>query len=252
MNSQQLQTCMHHTTRLVDSSGVRQKSWVSEEDGFECVVARLDSGPEGLMSAEDTLSDDERARANRFVFDRDRNRFIVARGELRRLLGERMQMPPEDIEFRYGPYGKPEIQTGLSKDNLRFNVSHCEDIAIYGFGFGRRIGIDIEAIRYLPDADDVAACCFSAREIRAYRALAASEKQSGFFNCWTRKEAFVKAVGDGLGYCLGNFDVSLVPGEPARILRVGTTAGKVCGWQLIDIGLLPGYSAALVIESSTN
>ena len=252
MSSQQVHSCVPQTTRLVDSRDLCQKAWVSDDDGLECVVARLDSGQDALKLAKETLSHDERERANRFVFERDRNRFVVARGELRRLLGERMHMAPEDIEFRYGPYGKPELQTGLSKDDLRFNVSHCEDIAIYGFACGRRIGIDIEMIRYLPDADDVAARCFSACELEEYRALAASEKQSGFFNCWTRKEAFVKAVGDGLGYCLGNFDVSLIPGEPAKILRVGTTAGKACGWQLIDIGILPGYSAALVIESSTN
>ena len=247
-----MQSWVHHTMQFVDSRGLRQKTWVSDDDGFECVVARLDSGPDQLQFANNTLSHDERARADRFVFERDRNRFIVARGELRRLLGKRMQMPPEDIEFRYGPHGKPEIQTGLSKDDLRFNVSHCEDVVIYAFGYGRHIGIDIEAIRHLPDADDVAARCFSAREIKAYRALDSSEKQSGFFNCWTRKEAFVKAVGDGLGYRLGDFDVSFVPGEPARILRVGTATGDTCGWKLRNIGLVPGFAAALVIESSAN
>jgi 4'-phosphopantetheinyl transferase len=252
MNPQQVQPCTHSTTPFPDDRGVRQENWVSEEDGFECVVARLDTGPDGVESAKDSLSDDERVRANRFIFERDRNRYIVARGELRRLLGQRMRMPPEDIEFRYGAHGKPEIQNGLSKEDLRFNVSHCEDVAIYGFTRGRRIGIDVEAIRHLPDADDVAARCFSARELEDYRALDSSEKHTGFFNCWTRKEAFVKAVGEGLGYSLGDFDVSLVPGEPARILRVGSSTKDTCGWKLRDIRLVPGFAAALVIESSTN
>lgn len=197
------------------------------------------------------LSEDEWGRANRFMFKRDRDRFIAARGELRRMLGERTDTPPEDIEFRYGAHGKPELQAGLSKDDLRFNVSHSQDVAIFAFAHGRRVGIDIEAIRPMPDADEVAARCFSPLELETYRALSSSERLTGFFNGWTRKEALVKALGLGLSYSLKDFDVTLDPAEPARIRRIGELSGEECGWALYATNPVPGFAAALVMESST-
>ena len=221
-------------------------------EGFECLSAQLPPVPGTLDAALCSLSEDERARANRFVFAHDRDRFIMARGLLRQLLGERLGIAPKDIEFRYNQFGKPELADQCGGNALRFNVSHSEDFVIFVFARGRQVGADIEAIRPLPDADEVAARCFSPREIDAYRDLDEAMKPRGFFNCWTRKEAFVKAVGEGLGYRLSDFDVSLAPGDPAEILRVGELENGNCGWRMFDIDGIPGFAGAVVIESQNN
>lgn len=119
-------------------------------------------------------------------------------------------------------------------------------MAVYAFARGREIGVDVEALRALPDADDVAARFFSPREYDAYRSLEPRLRPLGFFNCWTRKEAFIKALGDGLYYPLARFDVSLAPDDPARILRVGTTPGERCGWCIETFSPAAGFVAAVV------
>src|SRR5256886_7924492 len=114
----------------------------------------------------------------------------------------------------YGAHGKPALAPRFAASDLRFNVSHCDDLAVYAFSHGCEVGIDVEAVRVMGDADDLAARFFSRREHGAYRALHPRDKPLGFFQCWTRKEAFIKALGDGLSYPLDRFDVSLAPGEP--------------------------------------
>lgn len=236
----------------VEETALRQDIMGSMDGEFICVAVNLDGAPEHVDAATKTLAEDERERANRFAFRQDRERFIIARGELRRLVGESLGIPPEDVEFQYNPYGKPGLPAGFSDDNLQFNVSHSQDVAVYALTRGRRVGIDIEAVRSMPDADEVAARCFSRGELEAYRSLDKEGRRTAFFNCWTRKEAFVKAVGDGLSYPLSDFDVSLAPGEPAKILRVGELTGGECGWELNNIDGLSGFAGAVVIETSTN
>ena len=119
---------------------------------------------------------------------------------------------------------------------------------MYAFASGREVGIDVEAVHVIRGADEIAACCFSRRENQAYRALGPCDQPLAFFNCWTRKEAYIKALGDGLHHPLGCFDVSLTPGEPARILRVGNTPGDQCGWRMRSFSPAPGFVAAVVIE----
>jgi 4'-phosphopantetheinyl transferase len=194
------------------------------------------------------LSDAERQRANGFAFDRDRRRFTVARSRLRQLLGSRLDARPESVELVYGERGKPALARRFAASGLRFNVAHSDDVAVYAFSRGLEIGIDVEAVRVIDDADDIAARFFSHRENEAYRALAPSDKPLGFFNCWTRKEAFIKALGDGLYHPLDRFDVSLAPGELARILRVGHVPGDLCGWTLHGFLPGPGLVGAVVVR----
>src|SRR5687768_4340971 len=175
---------------------------------LELVVASLDIEAEPLAGL---LSDDERRRAERFVFERDRRRYTVARARLRQLLGERLGAAPESLRLAYGRHGKPALARRPAQRDLRFNVSHCGEVAAYAFTEGREVGVDVEEVRLLPDADEVAMRFFSQRERAAYLRLPASERPQGFFNCWTRKEAFVKAVGDGLSHPLETLDVSLAP-----------------------------------------
>ena len=223
---------------------------VSFEGGtVEVVSVRLDCEPAAVGELAQCLSDAERQRASRFAFDRDRRRFIVGRARLRHLLASRLGVPPEAIELVYGPRGKPALSPGFADLGLRFNVSHSEDVAVYAFSRGREIGVDVEAVRELRDADDIAARFFSRRENEAYRALDPRDKPLGFFNCWTRKEAFIKALGDGLYHPLDRFDVSLAPGEPARILRVDDAPGEDCGWHMEAFSPASEFVAAVVVES---
>jgi len=215
---------------------------------IEVIVARLDLGPEAVCASAAVLSDEERQRANRFAFDRDRSRFTVARSRLRQLLGARLDMRPDSVELVYGKRGKPALARRFASSGLRFNVAHSDDVAVYAFSRGHEIGIDVETVRVLPDADDVAASFFSRRENEVYRSLAPRDKPLGFFNCWTRKEAFIKALGEGLYHPLDHFDVSLAPGEPARILRVGHIPGNLCGWTLHSFLPGPGLIGAVAMR----
>ena len=217
-------------------------------EAIEIVTARLDTQPETVRALAQWLSAEERRRADRYDFDRHRRRFIVARARLRQLLALRLMTRPEAVELVYGTHGKPALARRSGSPDWRFNVSHCDETAVYAFSRGREVGIDIEAIRDVRDADTIASHFFSRSEQKAYLALDPGEKMLGFFNCWTRKEAFVKALGDGLSHPLDCFDVSLAPGEPAGILRVKNTPGRDSGWCLGSFTPSPGFVAAVVAE----
>ena len=211
-------------------------------------MTRLDVAPEAVRASAALLSDAERQRAGRFVFDRDRRRFTVARAQLRRMLSARLGLRPESVELVYGAHGKPALAQACGAPNLRFNVSHSEDVAVYAFSLGREIGIDIEYVRVIRDIDDIAARFFSRRETETYLALDSGDRPLGFFNCWTRKEAFIKALGDGLCHPLDRFDVSLAPSEPAKILRVDSAPGEHCGWTLHSFLPEQGLVGAVVVR----
>ena len=218
-----------------------------ENDGIEVIVSVLATGPGDIRAAAALLSCAERNRAQRFVFDRDRRLFIAARAQLRRLLAARLAQEPDSIEIAYGPHGKPALARRYERD-CRFNVSHHADVAVYAFSNGKDVGIDIEAIRDVPGAHSMAAHFFTRREQEEYQSLEADDRRLGFLNWWTRKEAFVKALGQGLSYPLDCFDVSLAPGAPAMILRLMDTPGDRCGWRLRSFVPAPGFVGAIVTE----
>lgn len=215
----------------------------------EVVSVGLDAERVALGEVARCLSDAERLRAGRFVFERDRRRFIVGRARLRHLLASRLGVQPDAVELVYGLHGKPGLSRRFANSDLRFNVSHSEDVAVFAFSRGIEIGVDVEFVRELRDADDIAARFFSRRENEAYLALGPRDRPLGFFNCWTRKEAFIKALGEGLSHPLDRFDVSLAPGEPAKILRVGDAPGHDCGWRMESFSPAPGIAAAVVLEN---
>lgn len=216
--------------------------------GVEIVANRLDLGPEDVGALQAVLSGTERVRAGSFVFERDRNRFVVARARLRELLAQRLDVRPDRIELVYGAHGKPALSPRLAGSGLRFNVSHSDGVAVYAFALKREVGVDVEAIRELSAADTIAARYFSSSENEAYRSLDRKNRATGFFNCWTRKEAFIKAIGDGLKFPLNRFDVSLKPGEPARILRIEDVPGEDCGWTLCAFEPEAGFAGAVVAQ----
>lgn len=210
--------------------------------------ASLDQPESVLRRLRTTLSADEAARAARFHFERDRRRFTVARGVLRAILARYLDLAPEDIQFSYGPQNKPALADTRQNNNLQFNLSHSQNQALYAFARHREIGVDIEQIRTMCDAEGIARRFFSARENVVFQALPLQQRDEGFFNCWTRKEAYIKALGDGLSHPLDTFDVSLRPGEPAALLAVRGDSGEVSRWSIRALTPVPGYVAALVVE----
>jgi len=214
---------------------------------IEVVVTRLAAAPDAVRASAALLSDAERHRARRFAFDRDASRFIVARARLRELLAVRLGVRAERVDFEYGAYGKPALSRRFADSALHFSVSHCDDIATYAFSWGGAVGIDVEFVRVMSDADDIAARFFSRRENATYQTLNPDDKPVGFFNCWTRKEAVVKALGDGLSMPLDRFDVTLAPSDPAQVLRVDTTPGD-SGWRLDSSCPAAGYVAAIASQ----
>ena len=199
----------------------------------QVVVARLDPGPQKARALARLLSQAERSRAARFRFERERRRFIVARATLRELLAERLDVPPESIEFVYAREGKPALAERFARSGWRFNLSHCGELAVYAFSRAREVGVDVEAVHAIAEADAIAARVFSRREHQAYRAAAASERPLAFFRGWTRKEAFVKALGGGLSMPLAELDVADAP------LR---------GWSVESFSPEPGFIGALAVQ----
>jgi len=194
------------------------------------------------------LSADERERAERYHFEEDRRRFIVRRGILRTLLGNYLDIEPYQVQFCYGNNKKPGIADILGGRKVQFNLSHSRGLGIYAFTRTHEIGVDVEYIRDIPERGQIAERFFSARENAVFQSLPESQKQKAFFNCWTRKEAFVKATGDGLSYPLDSFDVSLVPGEPARLTGIKGDLNEASRWSLRELEPAVGFTAALAVK----
>jgi 4'-phosphopantetheinyl transferase len=195
-----------------------------------------------------TLAADERTRAERFYFQRDRDRFINARGVLRAILGLYLNRAPKSLSFCNSSHGKPSLACESGGDAIRFNVSHSHGVALYAFTRGREIGIDLEFIRCDLEAEQIADRFFSRSEIGTLRALPLSLRKYAFFLCWTRKEAYIKARGEGLSIPLDQFDVSLTPGEPAELLTALPDSDEALRWSLEELTVGSGYAAALAVE----
>jgi 4'-phosphopantetheinyl transferase len=194
------------------------------------------------------LSADERAKAQRFRFVADRVRYIVRRGVLRTLLGQYLGSEPGRLRFRYGPHGKPFLNGELNRAGLRFNLSHSKGKVLYAITLDRELGIDIERIRTDADTQGVARRWFSPREASAMQDLAPELQRRAFFAGWTRKEAYLKARGEGLTYPLHVFEVTVRPDEPVVLLGNAQDPTEIHRWRLADIPMGPGYAAAMVVE----
>lgn len=219
-----------------------------EGNEFHVWRASLSVSPSQLQALAAILSADERQRAERFHFEKDRGEFIAGRALLRTLLGRYLHKEPSRVEFHYGASGKPRL---AGKDSsLRFNLSHSYGLALYAFSEGRELGIDVEQIRSNADAEKIAERFFSAQEVAVFRDLPARQREKAFFDCWTRKEAYIKAKGDGLTAPLDGFSVSLSPGEPAALLDVRDDPAEVSRWSLRELDPGYGYAAAIAVEGN--
>jgi len=195
-----------------------------------------------------TLSEDEQSRAQRYRFERDRNDFVAGRGVLRSLLGRYLGLVPEQIRFVYGNRGKPALAPEL-KTPLRFNVSHSDGLLLCVVTANRAVGVDVERVRWLPDLEEVAGCVFCPHELAVLRGLVErQEKQQAFFRCWTRKEAYIKADGEGFSLPVQQIEVSIAPGKPAELVRRAGRGAEARRWSLRDFDPAPGYVGAVAAE----
>jgi 4'-phosphopantetheinyl transferase len=219
--------------------------WAPGEVHIWCV--RLDSDPESLQHAHQRLSPEERSRAARFLVDQPRNTFVLSRAVLRTLLAGLTGTAACDLKFSYTKQGKPLLADGLSSAP-HFNVSHSGDFATYAVMLGCEVGIDIEKHRLMPDMEAIAQRFFSPREYQSLSQVPESDRISAFFDCWVRKEAYIKARGGGLAMGLDKFQVSFAPGEPVALLAIEEPGQNPQEWFLHAFTVAPGYSAAVALR----
>lgn len=228
--------------------GGRKKPRISDgsfqlsERAVHVWTLNIEASPEIAKKFDPVLSADEKDRAARFRFDGLRYSFVTAHGTLRHLLGSYLDLDPADIRFCYGLKGKPAL---ASDRGIEFNITHSGSMAAFAFTRGCQIGVDIEQIRPLTGAQDIAHRFFCAEEAAEIMSLPPNEREHAFFLCWTRKEAYIKAIGDGLSAPLHEFRVTLLPDQPARLIHLADDQGAAQAWTLHDLRVAPNYAAAL-------
>lgn len=204
----------------------------------------LDQSESVLAEFRSTLEAVELERASRFHFDKHRRHFVVGRGGLRYVLARYVDTRPEEFRFSYGAYGKPAL---AGEYKLRFNMSHSHGVALFAVAAEREVGVDVEHIRADFATGDIAQRFFSRVEVAVFNALQQEEQVAAFFRCWTRKEAYIKAIGRGLSEPLDAFDVTLAPGEAAALLRA--ERGDASRWSMFDVDVGADYAGALAVEA---
>jgi 4'-phosphopantetheinyl transferase len=210
--------------------------------------ARLDVFQPALLQLTGWLSPEERARAARFHFEHLRQRYAAGRGLLRWLLGAYLAAPPESLAFSYSARGKPALQPAARQASIAFNLSHSDDLALFAFARAERLGVDVERIRPDIACTELAERYFSPSEAAALRRLSQEQQQAAFFETWTRKEAYIKATGEGLSTPLDQFDVSLGPQAAAVLISINGSRAEAARWSLHALQPAAGYAAALAIE----
>jgi 4'-phosphopantetheinyl transferase len=237
-----------HTENMIPLWKIPQTELTLAERDIHIWRADLDLQIMGFQKLYQTLSIDERVRAERFHFEKDRRWFIAARGILREILGCYLGVEPNAFRFCYGRNGKPRLAGISGKEAIYFSLSHSEGIALYGFTRNHEIGVDIEYMRDISEMDQIVERFFSVREKRVFHTLPENQKKEAFFKCWTRKEAYLKAVGDGLSRPLESFDVTLGRGEPAILLRMEEGSNVAFRWSIQDLKPTLGFAAAIAVE----
>ncbi|HTW63527.1 MAG TPA: 4'-phosphopantetheinyl transferase superfamily protein [Bryobacteraceae bacterium] len=206
-------------------------------------AARLEASDDTLGRISAWLSSDETDRAARFRFEKHRRAFVLGRGVLRALAANYLQIDPAEVRFIYGPKGKPTLAG--SGCPLRFNVSNSGDVAVYGFTLDCEIGVDVEHRRRPVEIENIARRFFAPGEVAELMSLPEDDRHQGFFNCWTRKEAYIKAVGDGLSVPLDSFEVTLEPGAAPRMVRLEGSTAAAEHWTLHAFTPGPEYTGAI-------
>ena len=212
---------------------------------WRCWLEQPDDRLDALSAV---LSPEERVRAARPYGERGRRHAVVARGFLRRVLARYVDVAAEALAFVYGDRGKPSFAETVEHADVRFNLSHSGEVAILAVARGRDLGTDVERLRALPDHASIAARFFSPAENAELLSRWSADPVRGFFTCWTRKEAYIKATGMGLGQPLDGFDVAIAPDEPARLRRVERDASETSRWTYATFEPALGYLGAVAVE----
>lgn len=211
-------------------------------------LASLDVAAGPLAALRARLSAEELARADRFLQPQHRVRNAAARGMLRSLISHYLGVEPESVEFQINPFGKPALAGPAADAGLRFNLSHSHGLGLFAFARGRELGVDLEKIRPALATLNIAGRFFAPAEAARLGALPEAEQPPAFFECWSRKEAYIKARGDGLQRRLDSFEVAFGPGVKPAVIRSDDEADASSRWAMFDLEPAPGFSGALTIE----
>jgi 4'-phosphopantetheinyl transferase len=239
---------MSQAMNITDSSLLIEARLALPEDEVHLWRIDLDAVGGDESRWQEVLSADELARAARFHFSRDRQRFVASRAFLRRILSGYLEASPQGLCFSYSKKEKPFLGPAHAGSNVMFNVSHSGGIALFAFTRRREIGVDVEQVRHDSDLEAIARRFFSAHEQAQLAALPAEGKGEAFFRCWTRKEAYIKATGDGLSLPLSQFDVSLAAGEKDALLATRPDGAEAGRWLLREVPGGSGYIAAVCVR----
>jgi 4'-phosphopantetheinyl transferase len=219
------------------------------QDGLDLWSLFLGPANRSINALDEFISDEEMTRANRFIYADLRRRYIVAHAGLRLLLSRYVGIAAKALEFETGEQGKPSL--AVLQGEIAFNLSHSADLALVAVASSVRLGVDVEQLREITDATEIARSYFSTAEYAALAAVAPADRSRAFLTCWTRKEAFVKALGGGLSVDFAGFAVSLSR-EQSAFLSMNGLALDVARWSIIHLEPVDGYIGAAAIESPTS
>ncbi|MDA0194648.1 MAG: 4'-phosphopantetheinyl transferase superfamily protein [Bacteroidetes bacterium] len=205
----------------------------------------LNVDPAFLKTCSRTLSPDELERANKYAFEKDHNYFIARRGVLRKLIGHYLNAKPDSIYFNYGPFGKPYLP---KYHDFQFNLAHSNGHALMAFSIKIPLGIDLEFINRNLEFDNIADHFFSRGETKSLKNVSTEQKAISFYNCWTRKEAFIKARGDGLTFPLDKFEVSIEPNDQKALIGLYHDSENAGDWTIKSLEVEGDFAAALAFK----
>ncbi|HEY6969684.1 MAG TPA: 4'-phosphopantetheinyl transferase superfamily protein [Candidatus Angelobacter sp.] len=228
-----------------------QAAVMTDQNQVDIWRIRLDVEGEG-RHLRGLLAPEEIQRADRFRFENDRRRFVRARAAMRQILGAYIGISPQKIAFSYGAAGKPELAQELEKFRIRFNLSHSYEVALLAVTRGLVVGVDIELVNPEFAAREIAERFFSVNEVRYLLALPLGDRADAFFSCWTRKEAYIKALGAGLSVPLDSFEVPFGARSAPALLEIRSDPDQIAHWSMYDIDTENGYKAAVVVQGSAH
>lgn len=218
-----------------------------QPDSVHVWAVNLGRHPDSVRACETCLSPEEQGRAAELRLPDVRRRFVVARAALRNLLAGYLGESPERLEFSYAVRGKPGL-AGAAGQRIQFNLAHSADLALIAVTKRVPVGVDVEAVRVMPDAELIAARFFAPREAETLGKVKVEERAAAFFRLWTRKEAWLKATGDGIAESLARFEVSFLPEEPCRLITIDGNADPAQDWRLCHLSPAPGFVGAVAVR----
>lgn len=239
---------MSEESRQSASSGESGRAQFGELLADEVYIWRIPLDEGDLQRNRALLSQDEVARADRFVRAIDGTRFAEGRAAMRRILAGYVGSSPQQLGFSYSSSGKPELAGRWQSSKIQFNLSHSQSIALLAVSREREVGIDVEWMNPKTSVMEISERFFSKDEVAALQAFPEEEQSLAFFQCWTRKEAFIKALGQGLAIPLDSFDVSFGGKQAALLKSVRSGLTDASRWKLYDLPIDAGYAAALAAE----